>query len=442
MRRRQLEIFTATTATVVVALVAALGGSPSWLVVLAFGAIVVVAENLHVLIHDAGAGGASLTPGFMLTMAAVAVLGDDTSTILGAALVGACEGLYLPQIRKRDFGSVAFNCGQFALSAVAAATTYTLVVTGGGWGQVAAAVAGAVAYGIVNVSFVLPHVAMKYGESPSAVWASMRPALPNYLSWGLLGLLVGLVCAELGALAIVLLAIPMLIGRWTFSSFSRVKDAHDASVRLFIRLIEAKDPYTAGHTERVAKYSLYIAEELGLTATRIEHLRQSALMHDVGKLAVPSRLLNKPGRLTPEEWDVVRRHNSAGIDILANVDFMRTMAVVASDRHGHFDGGLGASTPEELVLEAHIVAVADAFDAMTSTRAYRRALTQSVAFEELRTNAGSQFNPLCVDALIAAIERRGEQYGDGFEVDAHEFAVPPPVTGVGSAGLGDLEVAT
>jgi len=79
---------------------------------------------------------------------------------------------------------------------------------------------------------------------------------------------------------------------------------------------------------------------------------------------------------------------------------------------------------------------------MTSTRSYRKALSQGVAFTELRANAGTQFNPRCVEALIAAIERRGEQYGAGYEIDAHEFAVPPPEAGVGSAGLGDLEIAT
>ena len=439
--RRALEIFTGGAALVAIAVFALIGGAPSWLVVLVFGAVVVLAENFDTLIHRSGLGGASLTPGSMITMASIAVLGDDPSTIVGAALIGGCAGLYVPHLKQRDWGIVAFNCGQFALASSAAALVFTALTTTGGLMQVAAAMAAAAAYGLVNVSFVLPYVAQKHGERVGSVWADMYPALPNYLAWGLLGLVVGLVCDELGALAIVLLAVPMGIGRWTFRSFSRVKDAHDASVQLFIRLIEAKDPYTAGHTERVAKYSLYIGEELGLAANRFEHLRQSALMHDVGKLAVPSRLLNKPGRLTPEEWEVVKRHNAAGIDILANIDFMRTMAVAASDEHGRFDGGAGSKTPVELVLEAHIVAVADAFDAMTSTRAYRKALSQAVAYDELRTNAGSQFNPECVEALIAAIDKRGERYGAGFEVDAHEFATPPPEVGVGSAGLGDLDVA-
>ena len=435
--RRALEIFTAVAATLIVGAVGVASGGPNWYVVAAFGAMSVLAENTHILIHR----GTSLTPGFMFTMASIAVLGDHTSTIVGVAVVGACAGIYVPYIRQRNLGPVVYNCGQFALSSAAAASVFLAIGATGGWMQVVAATAAATAYGVVNVSFVLPYVSIKQHERAAVVWADMYPQLPNYLAWGLLGLLVGLVCAELGALPIVLLAVPMAIGRWTFRSFNRVREAHDASVRLFIRLIEAKDPYTAGHTERVAKYALYIAEELQVSPSKLDHLRQSALMHDVGKLAVPGRLLNKPGKLTPEEWDVVKRHNTAGIDILARVDFMRTMAVTASDKHGRFDASRETTTPADLVLEAHIVAVADAFDAMTSTRSYRRALSQEVAFEELRGNAGSQFNPTCVEALIAAIERRGLRYGAGFEEDVHEFDVPPPEAGVGSAGLGDLEVA-
>ena len=435
--RRSLEIFTATAAAIAVGVTALVAEAPNWIVVVAFASMVVLAENLFVLIHQS----TSLTPGFMLTMASIAVLGDEPSTLIGAAIVGGGAALYIPHLRERNVGVVAFNWGQFALSSFSAALVFTALPTTGGLVQVGAAGLSAIAYGAVNVSLVLPYIAMKHDERMDVVWADMRPQLPNYLAWGLLGLLVGLVCQELGPLAIVLLALPMGIGRWAFSSFNRVKESHDRSVQLFIRLIEAKDPYTAGHTERVAKYALYVGSELGLPAAKLEHLRQSALMHDVGKLAVPSRLLNKPGKLTPEEWSVVKRHNTAGIDILANIDFMRTMAVVASDEHGRFDGGRPSSTPPDLVLEAHIVAVADAFDAMTSTRAYRKALSQDVAYDELRRNSGTQFNPTCVDALIRAIDGRGERYGAGFEVDAHTFDVPPPEAGVGSAGLGDLDVA-
>ena len=113
------------------------------------------------------------------------------------------------------------------------------------------------------------------------------------------------------------------------------------------------------------------------------------------------------------------------------------MIGTASDRHAHYERG-EQKVQDRLVQEAHIVAVADAFDAMTSTRSYRRALLQEVAFAELRDKSGTQFNPECVDALVSAIVRRGEHYGLGCEQGPDEFDVPPPVVGVGSAGLGDL----
>lgn len=435
--RRTLEIATPTGAASIVVAVAATSDAPGWAAVLAFAAMVVLAENFDVAIHR----GASLSPGFMITMASIAVLDRGPGMLIGAALVGAGGGLYWPHIRARRFGIIAFNCGQYGLATIAAAAAYAAFPTQPQLLALVAVLAATAAFTVVNVALVVPYVARTQHEPMARLWPDYRRALPNYLAWGLLGLMIGLVCAELGALAIVLLAVPMGIGRWIFRSFERSRDAQEATVRLFVRLIEAKDPYTAGHTERVATYSLYIGEALGLPADRLDHLRQSALVHDIGKLAVPLALLNKPGRLTPEEWEVVRSHNDAGVDILAQVDFMRTMAVTASDRHGRFDRPGDETTPADLVLEAHIVAVADAFDAMTSTRPYRKALSQAVAFEELRAHAGSQFNPTCVDALVTAIEQRGETYGAGYEVDVVPFAVTPPEVGVGSAGLGDLDVA-
>jgi response regulator RpfG family c-di-GMP phosphodiesterase len=159
-------------------------------------------------------------------------------------------------------------------------------------------------------------------------------------------------------------------------------------------------------------------------------------MHDIGKMAVSSRLLNKPGKLTEDEYSEIRRHNEVCVGILTQVEFLRSTIPVAQDRHGFFEGEADRSDP--VVLEGFAVAVADAFDAMTSTRAYRKALSQEVAFAELRKGKIKQFDPDCVEALISAIERRGETYGAGYEVDTVEFEVEPPTAGVGSAGLGDL----
>jgi HD-GYP domain-containing protein (c-di-GMP phosphodiesterase class II) len=173
--------------------------------------------------------------------------------------------------------------------------------------------------------------------------------------------------------------------------------------------------------------------ELGMKPAQLERLRYAALMHDIGKLIVPNHILNKPGRLTPEEYEIMRRHEVVSVDLLRRIDFLKPVApsVEAEIAAAHV---LVEGTP----LEARIISVADAFDAMTSTRAYRRALSQEVAFEELRDKSGTQFDRECVEGLIRVIERRGDRYGAGYETNVADFAVPPPERGTGSAGLGDL----
>jgi HD-GYP domain-containing protein (c-di-GMP phosphodiesterase class II) len=162
----------------------------------------------------------------------------------------------------------------------------------------------------------------------------------------------------------------------------------------------------------------------------MERLRYAALMHDIGKLVVPNQLLNKPGRLTEAEFERVKRHEVVSVELLHRIDFL---APVAGDTTTE---AANAAVDGNGLIEPAIIHVADAFDAMTSTRSYRRALSQETAFTELRDGAGTQFNGECVEALIAAIESRGEHYGAGHEVDEHEWEVAPPEAGTGSAGLG------
>jgi putative nucleotidyltransferase with HDIG domain len=403
--------------------------APAVAPLLLFSVLLLVAENSSIVLPSS----ASVSPSFMVVMASIAAFGSH-GALVGASIVGIMGGLVRELVRKRRFTTVFFNCGQYLLASAAAAASYDALV-GVGW--VAGFGVAVAAFWAVNAGLVLLQVVLNYREPVRDVWGDMRVGLPNYFAFGLLGILVGQLYIELSAIALPLLIIPAAIARKVFASFLELREAHEATVKVFIHAIEAKDRYTAGHTERVAKYALYIGRELKLTAGDLEHLRYAALLHDVGKLAVPRHILNKPGRLTEEEYAIVQRHNQVCVDILQRVDFLSSMIGTASDEHAHY---LVDEVREQdrLVQEGHIVAVADAFDAMTSTRSYRRALTQEVAFDELRAKAGTQFNPECVDALVGAVERRGEHYGLGYEEEEHDFDVPPPIVGVGSAGLGDL----
>jgi HD-GYP domain-containing protein (c-di-GMP phosphodiesterase class II) len=148
---------------------------------------------------------------------------------------------------------------------------------------------------------------------------------------------------------------------------------------------------------------------------------------------VPNHLLNKPGKLTAEEFDIVRQHEDVSVEILTKIDFLAPVAPSATSEAAQFSP---VADDRGQPIEPHIVAVADAYDAMTSTRSYRRALSQDVAFAELRKNSGRQFHPRVVDALIAALRRRGAVHGDGYELYVHH--IDAPRGRVGSAGLGDL----
>ena len=221
----------------------------------------------------------------------------------------------------------------------------------------------------------------------------LAPSGPQVFPFAVLGFFLGRLYLSLGPAVMLLIIVPILIAREMFASYQRVKEAHDETVALLIRALEQKDPYTAGHAERVAEYANYIAEELDFMPARAERLRFAALMHDIGKLVVPNQLLNKPGKLTEEEYARVRVHEGVSVQMLSHIDFLRPIAADTHSENMRFD----PDDPDH-PIEPYIIMIADAYDAMTSTRSYRKALPQEVAFQELRDKSGTQFHPECAEA--------------------------------------------
>jgi putative nucleotidyltransferase with HDIG domain len=168
--------------------------------------------------------------------------------------------------------------------------------------------------------------------------------------------------------------------------------------------IEQKDPYTSGHSIRVTHYALITAQELGLNPSELQVLEYSALLHDIGKIGISERILEKTGRLTPEEYNMMQEHPVRSEMILKQVQFLEKVHIIVRQHHERFDGtgypdGLEG---EEINLLSRIISVADAFDAMTSRRRYREALTTGFAISELQRKSGSQFDGHIVDAFIRA----------------------------------------
>lgn len=178
-------------------------------------------------------------------------------------------------------------------------------------------------------------------------------------------------------------------------------------IRTLSNTIEAKDEYTHGHSSRVAEYSVAIAKEMGIDKEEIDRIWYAATLHDIGKIGVPDTVLNKPSRLTDEEFGIIKTHTIIGADILSNVDMVAYTADIARHHHERFDGrgypdGLIGN---EISLGARIVCVADAFDAMNSDRIYRKALPKEVIWKEIDKNKGIQFDPDVVTAFLSLYER-------------------------------------
>lgn len=189
-------------------------------------------------------------------------------------------------------------------------------------------------------------------------------------------------------------------------NYEDIHKGYFSTVRALILAIEARDPYTRGHTDRVTKYALETAKELNIPETELEVLRYACEVHDIGKISIPDSILNKPGRLTPAERAMVELHSVKGTEMLQPLEFLRPGLLIIRHHHEKYDGtgypdGL---KKDDIPLMARIVACADAFDAMTSDRPYRvRRLTVKEALDEIKNNSGSQFDPRVADLFVKII---------------------------------------
>lgn len=215
------------------------------------------------------------------------------------------------------------------------------------------------------------------------------------------------------AMKIRVAALAMLLAGAIFSfrefQLSRLREWEKeklSAIKAFVSALEARDPYTKGHSVRVADYAALIGKKMGLKKDALEHLNMAALMHDIGKIAVPDGILRKAGKLSDEEWKEMRNHPVVSARTLETFDSLKNILPWTLYHHERFDG---KGYPEgkagmDIPLPARIIALADAFDAMTSDRAYRTALPVETALSALREGRGSQFDPRIVDRFLELFE--------------------------------------
>ncbi len=386
----------------------------SWQYVVFLGILVIVSESRATQLRK---GQLTWSSSSAAMLASVVLVGP-----VGAAIVGACTALGLrrgPHVLQR-----VFNTSMYALSAYLAGRAF--LALGGHVGLpdedsfpgIIAPFAGAALIHVVTnhglLSGVLwltrPPGRMPSGAVGGGVGLSARLLLSD-VGYAAYGLLMAALWSVVGFFAPLLVLIPLFVARWAVAQFAEQQKAYEATVGALCQAVETKDFYTRGHSDRVSRGSVMIAREIGMRIERVEAIRYAGMLHDVGKLGVPTKVLQKTGKLTEEEYAAIQLHPMRGLDIVREIGFLDEALAGIMHHHERIDGrgypmGLAG---DEIPEFARVLAVADAFDSMTSTRSYRGARPVGEAIEELRKWSGTQFDPAFVDAFVAALKREGWQ---------------------------------
>jgi putative nucleotidyltransferase with HDIG domain len=246
--------------------------------------------------------------------------------------------------------------------------------------------------------------------------AEVRQAYALDLALSPLGLAIAFATSPVQSQWSVLLIAPLFGVLRLFSRERRARleqlvelnDAYQGTALLLGDVVEADDSYTGEHCKSVVRLALEVSRELGLDVDERRNVEFAALLHDVGKIAVPKEIINKPSKLDEREWAIIKTHTLEGQKMLERVGgFMREVGEIVRSSHERWDGGgyPDGLRGEQIPLEARIVSCCDAFNAMTTTRSYRRAMPVSAALAELRDNAGTQFDERVVDALVRVVDQ-------------------------------------
>ena len=359
----------------------------------------------------------------------------NTGTAMALAFVAA---LVHWGRRRSEPSKAIFDAGNFALSAGAAGLTFHAL--DGTWRFLAAAVAGC-AYAALNNGLVCLAMSLAEGTAWRAVWRErFHWARYYFLLFGPLALVAETAYRLMGPQGLVAFAVPpalMMLSarRYLEQTASAVEEVRDANVRLrrahrdtiaaLSRSMEAKDLYTGGHTGRVASVSVALAQRLGYEGDALDAIEIGALLHDIGKIGIPERILRKQGPLDDDEWAIMRTHPLVSDFILAELDLDPIVRQCARSSHERMDG-LGypdGLSGEDVPPPARIVFVADAFDAITTNRPYRHGRSTAAALAEIEASAGTQFCPIVVGALKAIWETAPEV----LEVDEPAPAAVPRI---------------
>jgi uncharacterized domain HDIG len=382
-------------------------------VIIVFSVLAVVAESLQVEINHI-----SVSTGFIITIAVVLLFGPKVSIIVvsaGALLRVSKSNNKIVHILNTPIYMTLFNISNFIISTLLSSKVYEIL--GGQYYNIKGITFLPVA--AFACSFLLTNFLIIYYLVHTYTSKNFFALLSENISMGLLniiamvplGIMIAVAYLQNQYLGIIITFGPILLARYSIMLYINMKKSYVDTVNALSLAIEAKDQYTEGHSSRVVYYAEKIGREMRFSENHIDNLKIASILHDIGKIGIPEAILNKPGRLTDEEYAVIKSHPSIGANIIKDIDALKGISDVIKHHHERYDGkgypdGMGG---DRIQLDAYIISLADAYDAMCSDRPYRKAMTREQAVDIIKQERGKQFNPKVVDVFLKILESEGDK---------------------------------
>jgi putative nucleotidyltransferase with HDIG domain len=386
--------------------------------VVLFGILIFAADNFSVPLPKAGFVSVNLG----ISLASLILFGPST-----AILVTLISSISIRDILKKEpYYKHIFNCGQYLVAISSASWVFGIFFDKNinnifSPKNVGVIFLSSIIFFILNTFLTAAVISISDHIKVFNVWIfNFAWLFPFHIFLTVMALAISFLYNLYGPFTLLLTMMPLIIAQYTYMLRMNERKALLNSIMHIVKIVEAKDIYTAGHSVRVAEYSERIARKLKLSEYDIDTLKNLANLHDIGKIQVELSVLNKLGTLNSDDWNEIKKHPIVGYEIVKEITFLKDNAVAILYHHERYDGNgypFGISK-DRIPMFAKIISIADAYDAMTTDRPYRRALSKEEALSELKKNLNKQFDGIVCMKMIEILE--AEMLMEAYSLDLRE----------------------